>query len=101
GCRRIEQFSFRKPLCDWKAAPNAKGLRSDLEPGRGLLQLIFVAVDLVDNVADELNGSLALIGDLQRVLVLFDVALENAIEQVVLGKRVRVLLIGTQFGGWR
>ena len=82
--------------------PMPKAFVVTFRPGSGLLPLVFVAIDLVDDVANQLDiharASAAICGGALRLL---DVALQNAIEHVVLGKRVGVFLIRPQLRGRR
>src|SRR6476620_2925432 len=48
--RSREKPSFRKPLCDWKPAADPESLGGDFQAWRGLLPLIFIAIDLVDDI---------------------------------------------------
>ena len=53
--RRQSESSFGEPLCDGKAAADAERLGGDLQAGRGLLALVFVAIHFVDDVAHQLE----------------------------------------------
>ena len=62
---------------DWEATADAERLGSDFQARCGLLALVFVAVDFVDDVADQLERKMERIGDLLRRVVVFDIAAQN------------------------
>jgi hypothetical protein len=82
-------------LHDRDAAADAEGEGGDLQAGGGLLALVFVEVDLADDVVD--HGLVEALGDeVGAGQAFLDVTLEDGVERLVGRQAVLVGLVGAQ-----
>lgn len=81
-----------------EAAAYGEGFGGDLKARRGLLALVFAAVNHAGNFANHVERKVVVAGDFFRRAKIFDVGLENAIENVVRRERILISLIGAKFG---
>ena len=86
-------------LGDGKWAAEAEGARGDFEAGRGLLALVFVAIDEQGDVSNQLQVVAKVVGNLHGRFHFLDIGLQDAVQHVVGRQGVLVLLIWTQLGG--
>src|SRR5205823_8717411 len=87
-----KEFSFGVLLGDGKAASDAERFGGDLQSRRRLLALVLITVHLGGDVAHQIERESLIAGDAARGLGLLDVGAKNSVEDVVLGKRIAVLL---------
>ncbi len=63
-----------------------------------MLALVFVAIDAAGDVANELEREPVVVGNFLGRLQIFDIGLQDAIQDVVRRQGILILLIGPQLG---
>src|ERR1700733_15858081 len=79
-------------LRDGKRPPKPKCPRRNLQPGRRLLALVFIAVHMQRDVFHQLQVETVTICDLLGALQVLDICFQNAIQHIVRRQAILVLL---------
>src|SRR5512134_1781913 len=80
-------ISFEVPLGNGEAPPDPEGLGGHSEPGSRLLALVLVAVHLIDDLTDQLDGQATGICNLVGREVVLYAAAQNDVEHLIIRKR--------------
>ncbi len=94
-------LSWNETLGDWKWTAETEGTGSNFQAGGGLFAFVFIAIDKCSDVADQVQVEASLDGYFFRAFHIFNIGFQNAVQDLVGRKGVRVLLVGTQLSGGR
>ena len=96
-------------LCDYgsnfcaigNGLPNPNARDVIFNPGGACLRLYSARSTRDATARTNSKGKLTFIGDFARAADIFDIELQNSIEDIVGRKGILICLIRTQLGGWR
>ncbi len=86
---------------NWKGTPKPKSARRNLEARSGLFALVFIAIDEGGDIANQFQVEAGFDSDLLRTFHFFNIGFQDAVQDLVRRKGVRVLLIWTELGRGR